>query len=57
MMVPKGLMPGDTFKDGKRTYEVTHVNADGSYLAKAVTDTQKPETPPKPRRKRTAKEQ
>jgi hypothetical protein len=33
-MAPKGLQPGDTFTEGKLTYVVVSVNADGSYDAK-----------------------
>ena len=33
-MAPKGLQPGDTFTEGKLTYVVVAVNADGSYDAK-----------------------
>ena len=33
-MAPKGLKPGDTFTEGKLTYVVVTVNADGSYDAK-----------------------
>lgn len=33
-MAPKGLQPGDTFTEGKMTYVVVAVNADGSYDAK-----------------------
>lgn len=32
-MIPKGLQPGDVFTDAGRTFEVTGVNRDGSYLA------------------------
>ena len=33
-MASKGLQPGDTFTEGKLTYVVVEVNADGSYDAK-----------------------
>lgn len=33
-MAPKGLQPGDTFTEGKLTYVVVAVNANGSYDAK-----------------------
>lgn len=38
-MAPKGLQPGDTFTEGKLTYVVVAVNADGSYDAKLTEKT------------------
>ena len=38
-MAPKGLQPGDTFAEGKLTYVVVAVNADGSYDAKLAEKT------------------
>lgn len=39
-MAPKGLQPGDTFTEGKLTYVVVAVNANGSYDAKLAEKTQ-----------------
>ena len=38
-MAPKGLQPGDTFTEGKRTYVVVAGNSDGSYNAKLAEKT------------------
>ena len=36
MAAAKGLRPGDTFTEGKRTFVVQDVNPDGSYTATAA---------------------
>lgn len=36
-MVAKGLKPGDTFVDGKRTYKVLSVYPNGNYVSKEVS--------------------
>lgn len=36
MAAAKGLRPGDTFTEGKRTFVVQNVNPDGSYTATAA---------------------
>ena len=51
MAAAKGLRPGDTFTEGKRTFVVQDVNPDGSYTATAVwfmgdTDGGASRTPP-----------
>ena len=38
-MARKGLQPGDTFTEGKLTYVVVTVNANGSYDAKLAEKT------------------
>lgn len=38
-MAPKGLQPGDTFTEGKLTYVVVAVNANGSYEANLAEKT------------------
>lgn len=36
MAAAKGLRPGDTFTEGKRTFVVQDVNPDGTYFSRAV---------------------
>lgn len=38
-MIPKGLKVGDTFTEGKQTFVVLAVHADGSYDAKVAEKT------------------
>lgn len=42
-MVRKGLMVGDTFQDGGRSYKVLSVNTDGTYSSKAIEKDEIPE--------------
>lgn len=51
-MIPKGLVAGETFTDGKYTFQVLEVQGNGNYLSTRIN----PENAPKSGEKEVVKE-